>query len=124
MDILIIEDNSQVRELLGAQIACIAGVSRVRHAADGRAGLQAIAETSPDLLVLDLHLPLVNGFAVLDLLRVAGTQIPVIVMSSYGEYRAISIAKGARFFFDKATETDGLFATVTRMAAEPGIVAR
>ncbi|MEO7456126.1 MAG: response regulator [Gemmatimonadaceae bacterium] len=120
MHILVIEDNSQVRAMLSMQLACIAGVSLVRSAVDGRAGLEAIGESAPDLLLLDLRLPQINGFGVLEALRIAGAQFPVIAMSASGEYRARSLTQGASYFFDKNSETECIFATVARMAAERG----
>jgi CheY-like chemotaxis protein len=120
LDILIVEDNVQVRERMAAQIARIAGVSRVRVAVDGPAALLAIAEAEPDVLVLDIQLPVLNGLGVLDALRVAGAPFPVIAMSSAGEYRAACLAKGAGFFFDKASETESLFATVAGLAGGGG----
>lgn len=120
MDILIVEDNVQVRERLAAQIACIAGVSRVRLAVDGCGALGEVAEARPDLMVLDIQLPVLNGFGVLDALRAAGASFPVIAMSSASDYREASLARGARFFFDKASETESLFATVAGMACTHG----
>jgi DNA-binding NarL/FixJ family response regulator len=120
MDILIVEDNALVREAMADQMGQLKGVSNVRTANDGRAALMSMALAMPHLLILDLRLPEMSGFAVLDALRAAAVTVPVLAMSSNADYRAASLAKGARSFFDKSSETELLFATVARIALDVG----
>ena len=65
-----------------------------------------IAETRPDVLILDLHLRQGSGFGVLRALPRAGTRPKVIVLTNYGitQYRREAEALGATAFLDKARD--------------------
>lgn len=65
--ILVAEDHEPSRELV-REILEARGY-QVVEARDGREALQQIQETAPDLVLLDIQLPVVNGFAVLNQLR-------------------------------------------------------
>ncbi|HWQ12232.1 MAG TPA: ATP-binding protein [Roseiflexaceae bacterium] len=81
--ILIVEDDPQARAQHRRLIAQRFPGYRIRDAGDGRAGLAAVAAEVPSLIILDLLLPELDGFAVLEALRAepqtAG--IPVLVLS-------------------------------------------
>jgi DNA-binding response OmpR family regulator len=62
-DVLVVDDDPDIRNML-AMILGDAGF-RVREAADGVAALAALEEKAPDLMVLDVMMPNVDGFGVL-----------------------------------------------------------
>ena len=58
---------------------------QVTVATDGEEGLQQALEVSPDLIILDLTLPKLDGLSVLSELRTKGVQIPVLILTARGE---------------------------------------
>lgn len=58
---------------------------QVTVATDGEEGLQRALEVSPDLIILDLTLPKLDGLSVLSELRTKGVQIPVLILTARGE---------------------------------------
>ena len=78
-DVLVVEDDPSLRQAL-SDILRARGF-RVRQAADGAAALSMIAGRPPGLVLLDLGLPEVDGYEVLDRLRESGRSIPVIVVT-------------------------------------------
>jgi signal transduction histidine kinase/DNA-binding LacI/PurR family transcriptional regulator/AraC-like DNA-binding protein len=81
--LLIVDDEQAERDSLEALVrARMAGV-RIRQAADGEEALAAMAEERPRLVVLDLMLPRLDGFAVLDRMRASeGLRgVPVVVLT-------------------------------------------
>ncbi len=58
---------------------------QVTVAIDGEEGLQQALEVSPDLIILDLTLPKLDGLSVLSELRTKGVQIPVLILTARGE---------------------------------------
>lgn len=76
--VLVIDDEAQIRMIL--RISLAAQGYRVLEAGSGRAGLALAAEAHPDLLVLDLGLPDMDGKEVLDELR-RWSPMPVLVLS-------------------------------------------
>jgi two-component system alkaline phosphatase synthesis response regulator PhoP len=80
--ILLVEDNEDLAEGLRYNLE-LEGY-QVLHAADGRAGLRMADEVDPDLVILDLMLPDVDGFQVLRTLRDRGEDMPVLILTARG----------------------------------------
>jgi CheY-like chemotaxis protein/phosphoribosyl 1,2-cyclic phosphodiesterase len=83
--ILVVDDDEDLRVL--ARRALVRGGHRVLEATGGAEGLEMIASQRPDLVVLDLHMPDLDGFEVLRRLRAdeAMPSIPVIVLTAHGD---------------------------------------
>jgi DNA-binding response OmpR family regulator len=78
--VLIVEDDAAIAEGLGLNLR-LQGY-RTDWAADGEAAEARIADGNPDLVLLDISLPKRSGIAVLEALRAAGNQVPVMVLSA------------------------------------------
>jgi CheY-like chemotaxis protein len=65
--VLVIEDDSELSEIF-AEILQSAGF-KTEIVADGRSALVKIRETSPDIIILDMHLPYVSGLDILNTIR-------------------------------------------------------
>lgn len=81
--ILIVEDNRELAhsvaynlELEGYDVVVVG---------DGAAALEAVEQAVPDLILLDLTLPKMDGFRVLERLRADGHEMPVVILSARGE---------------------------------------
>ena len=81
--ILVVEDNRNLATGLRNNLE-IEGYE-VHVAADGNAGLSQARELSPDLVVLDLMLPGMDGYRVLKTLREEGINTPILILSARGE---------------------------------------
>lgn len=80
-DILIIEDDEMMRSLMADWM--LASGYRVRVAAEGQAGLAAVRDRVPALVVTDMHMPGTGGSAVIAELKRAHPAIPVIAISAH-----------------------------------------
>jgi DNA-binding response OmpR family regulator len=105
--ILIIEDDEFLRSLTAKRLE--REDYKVSVAVDGEAALAAIAADKPDLILLDLLLPGINGFDVLTKVRADANlaATPVVVFSNLGQREDIEKAKklGATDFLIKANFT-------------------
>jgi len=81
--ILVVEDNADLAGGLRYNLE-LEGYA-VAHAEDGHAALRLAREWRPDLLVLDLMLPGIDGYQVLQQLRAGGSRVPVLILSARGE---------------------------------------
>jgi signal transduction histidine kinase/ABC-type sugar transport system substrate-binding protein/AraC-like DNA-binding protein len=81
--ILIVEDDHHIRALHRRVIAGHFPAYHIREADDGRAALEILAREMPSMIMLDLMLPEVDGFGVLEALRATprGATVPVLVLS-------------------------------------------
>lgn len=97
-NVLVVEDNSSIRMTMRRNIEKEG--YRVREAADGIQALQRIRERVPDLIFLDLMMPEMDGFELLEKLRTnrAWVDIPVIVAT------ALDLSKEQRAELEKVTE--------------------
>lgn len=80
--ILLIEDNRDYAEMLMSNL--VREGFEVAHAATGVDGLKQIRGRSPDLIILDLMLPTMSGFTVLQRMRDEGNNTPVLIMTALG----------------------------------------
>ena len=80
--IVVADDDPNARDILSRVLG--KGGHEVRLASDGREALELVNASPPDLLLLDLMMPVMSGFEVLSALRVnpQWSQIPVIVITA------------------------------------------
>jgi len=78
--ILVVEDDPAIR--LGLRKTLGFEGYRVEEASDGERGLEMVFENRPDLVVLDIMLPKVNGFEVCRTIRKHDGSIPILIMSA------------------------------------------
>jgi DNA-binding NarL/FixJ family response regulator/DNA-binding phage protein len=81
--ILIVDDHPVVRAGLTSMLATIPDLEVVGSASDGKDALDAIAATSPDILLLDLRMPRLSGAEVLKALRAMEEAPRAIILTSY-----------------------------------------
>ena len=123
--ILIVEDEESIREAL--RDALLSEGYEVLTAADGTQGLALGLKEDPDLVVLDLMLPKLNGTEVLRTLREGGSQVPVLCLTakSAERDRVAHLVAGADDYVTKPFSTDELVARVRailRRTSPPGKV--
>ena len=81
--ILIVEDDRALQ--LGLQDNFALRGAQVLSATDGLAGLQTARKHKPDLILLDIMMPKMDGFAVCHQLRLEGHEMPIIMLTAKGE---------------------------------------
>ncbi len=110
--ILVVDDEPAIRRFLRTSLD--AQGYRVSEAADGETALEELRRSPPDILVLDLGLPNLDGFAVIRRLREAGSALPIIVLSSRtdesGKVEALDV--GADDYVTKPFGIDELLARI------------
>jgi DNA-binding response OmpR family regulator len=110
--ILIIEDETPMRTAL-ADVLAGEGY-RALTAADGESGLRRALEEKPDLILLDIMMPKLDGFAVCAELRRLANQVPVLMLTAKGqiEDRVTGLDAGADDYLVKPFSTEELLARV------------
>lgn len=110
--VLIVDDEPNIRRMLGSLLETEG--YHVRHAEDGQAGLAAVTSDEPDVVLLDLALPRMNGLQVLERLRERWPHLPVVMMSGRATLAdAVSATKlGAFHFIEKPLAPEAVLLTL------------
>ncbi len=115
--ILIVEDDPMVAKLLETAFTTWGYDARVAN--NGQEGLSVISKYSIDGILLDMHMPIMDGRTMLDELRWMGYQVPVWVMSSGMDRHALQqfLREGAQGFFVKPLQLESLRQTCAQIFA-------
>ena len=120
MKILIADDSPLLRERLKGLLKNFDSVSVVMEAENGAEALQLIREMDPDIAILDIRMPEMNGIEVLKKIREGGSRPKIIILTNYPykQYRERCMAEGADYFFDKNQDIAELTEVIAWMANE------
>ncbi len=112
--ILVVEDNANLAYGLTASLE-LEG-HQVAVARDGAEGLREVRAQEPDLVILDLMLPAMDGYRVLKALREEGRQVPVLILTARGAEsdKVLGFRLGAD---DYVTKPFGLLELLARVSA-------
>jgi len=119
MHILVIDDSQPMREFVAQSLSDLEGFV-VCEASDGAEGVEMVLSDPPDLILLDLEMPRMNGFQVLDTLRVQKVDVPVILATSHGS-EAIAVElfrKGVKDYLIKPFTAEEMCAAIERALTE------
>jgi CheY-like chemotaxis protein len=111
--VLVVDDHEMLRS--GVSLALSAAGYRVDSAADGLAALACVSRSRPDVVVLDLRMPVLDGYATMARLRAdpATAGIPVVIATGAEDQRGRSMAEGAAAFITKPIDARQLLREVS-----------
>ena len=111
--VLIVDDEPNVRLVFRAALETIG--LHIDEAIDGEDALDRLSEFRPDLILLDLHMPSLDGMEMLRLLRESGSDVPVVIITAHGSIAdAVEAMKlGAIDFLTKPLTPESLRNTVS-----------
>ena len=110
---IIVDDESLARRGLALRLQHLPQVEVIAQCSDGIEAIQAIAELSPDLVLLDIQMPGMNGFEVIEQLQADNTP-QIIFVTAYDEYAVQAFKVHAVDYLLKPIEDLRLFAAVER----------
>jgi two-component system chemotaxis response regulator CheB len=103
--VLIVDDSALMRNLIGKMVEATPGLVIADKAMNGRFALDKIPRVNPDVIVLDLEMPEMNGIEFLKERKKLGIEIPVIILSSIAAKGAAitmeALSLGASDFIQK-----------------------
>lgn len=110
--VLVIDDSTFQRSKLVGYLTN-AGYETI-EAASGRAGLRILEEQTPDIVLLDLLMPELDGFGVLEAMKTNGAQVPIIVLTAdiQESRKARCLELGAAAFLNKPPRPEALVSSV------------
>jgi DNA-binding NarL/FixJ family response regulator len=107
--ILIVDDDQQFRSLVRLVLRRVRDFEVVGEAEDGRDGVVQTAQLRPDVVLLDLMMPGMDGFEALPKIRLTNPETAVVILTALDEDQVEEAALvGASGFVDKGRITDRL----------------
>lgn len=122
--VLVIDDHTLFREglqgLLGRR-----GIQVVGSVGDGDEGMRLARELEPDVVLLDMRLPGIDGLGVLRQLRHTGLEMPIVMLTTSSDERDLveALRSGARGYLLKDMEPDDLVVALREIIAGKTVVA-
>jgi PAS domain S-box-containing protein len=111
-EVLVVDDGAENRELVRLVLES-AGL-RVRQAEDGAVALQRLAEAMPDLVLMDVQMPVMDGYTATRLMRERGVTIPVLALTANAMkgFETEIEAAGFSGHLTKPVDIDAMLATL------------
>ena len=123
--VAIVEDQTLVRQGIRSLLTLAPDIEVVAEARDGGEALRVVAESRPDVVLLDVRLPVRSGLEVLRELAASGSLPPAILLTTFDDDAAVleGVRSGARGFLLKDVSLEEL-ASAIRTVASGGTVVR
>jgi len=117
--VVVVDDDVLVRAGLGLVLGADPELELVGQAGDGAAALRTIRDSRPDVVLLDIRMPRMDGLAALEALRDAGDAPAVIVLTTFDtdDHVLRALRLGAHGFLLKDTPPRAILDAVRRVAA-------
>jgi DNA-binding NarL/FixJ family response regulator len=123
ISIVIADDSNEFRTILRLFLESAQDILVIGEARDGEEALSLTESLTPDILLLDLRMPRMDGFEVLDHLRKSDLPVEVIVLTSHVDfyYENQVLIRGASRYLSKGGAPDRLIETIREVAEGSGM---
>ena len=117
--VVLVDDQKLVRQGVRGLLELVPDIDVVGEASDGEEALGKVPELKPDVLLLDIRMPRLDGIGVLEALSEAGTLPPTLVLTTFedGDAAIAAIKAGAKGLMLKDVSLEDLTAAIRALAA-------
>jgi DNA-binding NarL/FixJ family response regulator len=117
--VLLADDQRLVRESLATLLGLLGGIELVATASDGEEALALSAEHRPDIVLMDLRMPRMDGIEATRRLRERQPDVRVIALTTYADDESVlgALRAGARGYLTKDASSDDIHTAILTVAA-------
>ncbi len=112
--VLIADDRLSSRDGLKALLATRLEIDIVGEAADGREPVQLVEQCRPDVVLMDIRMPVMDGLEATRMIKGRWPQVKVIILTMYPSHQADALAAGADVFLVKGCVAEDLLAAILK----------
>jgi DNA-binding NarL/FixJ family response regulator len=131
VSVVIADDQRMVREGIQLMLSLVGGVEVVALAADGEEAVAAVARHDPDVVVMDLRMPVCDGVTATKRIRAAHPRTQIVVLTTFSDDEDVlaALRAGARGYLTKDAGAEEVSRAISRVAAghadlDPGVQRR
>jgi YesN/AraC family two-component response regulator len=110
--VLIVDDNPRARDGLAAFVSTQEGLTVVSEAANGEDALTRIESQNPDLVLMDIEMPVMDGLQATEIIKKRWPHIRVVILTIYTDYKSQAQEVGADAFLVKGCSLEQLKTTL------------
>ena len=118
--VLIVDDQPRARKSLKALLSTWTRSAEIREASNGREALRLAEELPPDLVLMDVRMPEMDGLEATRQIKARWPQVRVVVLSMYVENQDEALAAGADAFVGKGEAPERLLDVVSAVMRKGG----
>lgn len=117
--VIVADDQASVREGLALMLDLLPDLDVVGTAADGQEALDLVARHHPDAILLDLHMPVMDGIEATRRLTAEHPEVAIVVLTTYADDRSVldTLQAGARSYLTKDADRRDIAHTLHSAAA-------
>ena len=117
--VVLADDQRLVRESLATLLGLLDGIELIATASDGEEALALTAEHAPDIVLMDLRMPRMDGIEATGRLRESHPEVGVIALTTYADDESVlgALRAGARGYLTKDASSEDIHAAILTVAA-------
>lgn len=113
--LLIVDDQPRARQSLSALLVIDFPQIKIFEASNGKEALSQVETNHPDIVVMDVLMPELDGIAATRLIKTMRPQIKIILYSMYAEYQSDALIAGADAFITKGEPPKSMVAIIAAL---------
>jgi YesN/AraC family two-component response regulator len=108
IDVLIADDQVKTRRGLKALLRFTPFIGMIWEAQDGEAAMKVVSEVKPDVVLMDIQMPVMDGLEATQRIKETWPDVKVIILTMYPYYERQALAAGADCFLVKGDKTQSI----------------
>ena len=105
IDVLIADDQAKTRRGLKALLRFVPFIDMIWEAQDGEAAMRAVSEIKPDVVLMDIQMPIMDGLEATRRIKDTWPEVKVIILTMHPSYQRKAFAAGADGFLVKGEQS-------------------
>lgn len=111
--VMVVEDSTRARRAMVAYLSLQLGVIITAEASNGLEAINKIKNSPPDIVIMDMQMPVMDGLEATRIIKKRWPNIKVIALTMYQNYQSEALSAGADAFLVKGCSVEELISTVT-----------